>query len=95
MKLHWNYNEELSNLKLSEQIIKNRKCNEVCFFDNLLDYADINLLKNIDIAAEKIIEFLKNDKKIVIFGHDDPDGVTATYILYDFFIKHGFKNIYY
>ncbi len=95
MKSYWNYNEKSINLPLSAQIIKNRNCKETCFYNKLSDFADINLLKNLDAASKKIIEFLKNNKKIIIFGHDDPDGITATYILYDFFASQGYKNIHY
>ena len=95
MKSHRNYNEKSTNPPLSAQIIKNRNCKETCFYNKLSDFADINLLKNLDAASKKIIEFLKNNKKIIIFGHDDPDGITATYILYDFFASQGYKNIHY
>lgn len=61
----------------------------------LQDYwIDPFLLNDMDKAVERIIEAIKNNEKIMIFGDYDVDGVTSSYILYEFvrkYLKH--KNI--
>ncbi|RKD21542.1 single-stranded-DNA-specific exonuclease [Caminicella sporogenes DSM 14501] len=43
------------------------------------------LIKNMKEAVEKILNHLKNNSKIVIFGDYDVDGVTSTALLVEFF----------
>ncbi len=61
----------------------------------LSDYRlDPFLLNDMEKAVERIIEAVKNKEKIMIFGDYDVDGVTSSYILYEFltkFLKH--KNV--
>ncbi len=39
---------------------------------------------------------LFENEPMVIFGHDDPDGITSTYILYNFLNSCGYqKHCYY
>jgi single-stranded-DNA-specific exonuclease len=38
-------------------------------------------------AVNRIIQATKNNEKIMIFGDYDVDGITSSYILYDFVIK--------
>lgn len=45
-------------------------------------------------AVDRIIQTVKNKEKIMIFGDYDVDGITSSYILYEFltkFLKH--KNV--
>ncbi len=52
------------------------------------------LLNDMEKAVERIIYAIKNKQKIMIFGDYDVDGVTSSYILYEFltkFLKH--KNV--
>jgi single-stranded-DNA-specific exonuclease len=42
------------------------------------------LVKDIEKVAQRIIRAIEHKEKIVIFGHDDVDGITSTYILFDF-----------
>ncbi len=95
MKFDWIYDKKLSNLSLSTQIRRNRNCNNDEKETDIKKYADINLLTDLKKAANEIVNYLKSGKKIIIFGHDDPDGITATYILLDFFRKRYFNNISY
>ncbi len=94
MKFLWEINESIENLPLSEQIKINRQYYEKNN-PSLSEYADINLLYDLEKAAKKILETVKLNKKIIIFGHDDPDGITSTFILSDFLKKLGANNISY
>ncbi|MDD3633486.1 MAG: DHH family phosphoesterase [Candidatus Cloacimonetes bacterium] len=53
---------------------------------------DESLLANIEKGATRIKKAMYDNEPIVIFGHDDPDGITSTYILYQFFNACGFQN---
>ncbi|MFA7057272.1 MAG: DHH family phosphoesterase [Candidatus Cloacimonadales bacterium] len=92
MKLKWLYSE--SDLELSEQILVNRKRDKSEYNQRLDSLPDENLFADMKIATERILQALYSNEKIVIFGHDDPDGVTATFLLYDFFDSSGFQNHY-
>ena len=43
-----------------------------------------SLLKDTEKTIQRIIQAVKNEERLAIFGHDDVDGVTSSYILYDF-----------
>ncbi len=58
----------------------------------LSELPDEALLANIATAAERISQALYKNEPLVIFGHDDPDGVTSTYILYQFFNSCGYQK---
>jgi len=47
------------------------------------------LLRDMDIAVERIIEALSKNERIVIYGDYDADGVTATALVYDLFHQIG------
>ncbi len=93
MKLNWLYNESDENF--IDQILANRGKTRTDYKKKIEDLPDELLLKDLDIAIERILQALYNNERIVIFGHDDPDGVTSTYLLYDFFDSCGFQNHYY
>lgn len=51
-------------------------------------------LQDMEKAVKKIINTLKNNGKIMIFGDYDVDGITSSYILYDFISNQlKYKNI--
>lgn len=93
MKLKWLYND--SEKSFIDQILSNRNKTRADYQDKLQDLPDESLLKDLNVAVERILQALYKNEKIVIFGHDDPDGVTATYLLYDFFDSCGYQNHYY
>ena len=48
----------------------------------LTDLHDPTLLPNVDQAAWRLVEALRNDESITIYGDYDVDGITATAILF-------------
>ncbi len=93
MKLKWLYSDNEENF--IDQILKNRQGGKDQYSQTIEDLPDDFLLKDLDVAVDRILKALYSNERIVIFGHDDPDGVTATYLLYDFFESCGFQNHYY
>jgi len=56
-------------------------------FPKLRVVRDPFLLKDMDRAAELTKSFIVEKKKITIYGDYDADGITATSLLYDFFLR--------
>lgn len=94
MKFRWSYNDTESS-SILEQIIANRQIAEDFIFAEFNDLPDYKLMKDLLKAADRIIEAVRTNQKIMIYGHDDVDGITATYILFDFLGKTGFQNHFY
>ncbi|MCK5051348.1 MAG: DHH family phosphoesterase, partial [Candidatus Cloacimonetes bacterium] len=94
MKFRWSYKHSDKDT-IFEQIRENRKINDSFIYSSMNDIPDPSLLKDIDIAANRIIEAVQRKEKIIIYGHDDVDGITSTYILYDFLEKLGSQNHFY
>jgi single-stranded-DNA-specific exonuclease len=60
------------------------------------DLPDEALFANISEVAERIRSAMYQNEPMVIFGHDDPDGITSTYILYKYLESCGYqKHNYY
>lgn len=53
---------------------------------------DEALLANIKPVAERISRAMFDNEPTVIFGHDDPDGITSTYVMYQFFNACGYQR---
>ena len=98
---------------LDERILKyiERKFEDDKNFDiekylnpSLAELRDAKLLKNIDLAVDKIKTAISENKKILVYGDYDSDGICATTILYlhlkslgaqvDVFIPNRFDNGY-
>lgn len=60
--------------------------------DSLPDEA---LFANIDVVAQRLRRAVFQNEPMVIFGHDDPDGITSTYILYNFLNSCGYQKHHY
>ena len=94
MKFRWSYRHSDKDT-IFEQIRENRKISDSFINSSISDIPDHSLLKDIDIAADRIIEAVQQKEKIIIYGHDDVDGIASTYILYDFLEKMGSQNHFY
>ena len=93
MRFSWNI-PETSNLNFYDQIVGNRGIEESYFYAGLKDIPNLNLIKDMEKGALRIIKALQRKERIMIFGDDDIDGITSTYILFDFFSKLGFQDHY-
>ena len=93
MRFNWNI-PETTNLSFYDQITGNREIGESFFYAGLKDIPNLNLIKDMEKGALRIIKALQRKERIMIFGDDDIDGITATYILFDFFSKLGFQDHY-
>ncbi len=80
------------NNNLFQRILHSRKLNERDLAADLEDLPDESLFANIDTVATRIQEAIYNNEPMVIFGHDDPDGITSTYILYQFLNSCGYQR---
>ncbi|MDA3812656.1 MAG: DHH family phosphoesterase [Candidatus Cloacimonetes bacterium] len=94
MKFRWSYKHSDKDTIL-DQIKESREISDSFIHSSLTDLPSHSLLKDIDIAADRIIEAVHQKEKIIIYGHDDVDGITSTYILYDFLEKLGSQNHFY
>ncbi len=94
MKFRWEYREN-KNSSIIQQIKDNRKLTNKFLRASWKDIPDIFLMKDLNKAAFRIINAVQKKEKIIIFGHDDLDGITATYILFDFLEKIGSQSHYY
>jgi single-stranded-DNA-specific exonuclease len=56
------------------------------------DTTDPFLLKDIEKAALRVIEAIKDNERVVIYSDYDADGIPGAVILHDFFKKVGFNN---
>lgn len=51
------------------------------------------LLKNMKKAAERLVDAIRSNEKIIIYTDYDHDGIPAAVIFYDFFKKIGYENV--
>src|SRR6056297_3193816 len=62
---------------------------------NYLDLKDPYLLKDLKNAVQILIKVIQDNKKILIYGDYDVDGITSTALLINFFKDIGFNNFDY
>ncbi|MFO7660279.1 MAG: DHH family phosphoesterase [Candidatus Cloacimonadaceae bacterium] len=91
MKPVWDIKTEVDTPLLS-QIMSARGIKEEDLYHTLDELPDEALLANIETVAERIREALYKNEPLVIFGHDDPDGITSTYILYRYLDSIGYQK---
>ena len=80
---------------LFEQILQNRHLQADDLTLGLEALPDEALLANIEPVALRITQALRKNEAMVIFGHDDPDGITSTYILYQYLNSCGYQKHHY
>jgi single-stranded-DNA-specific exonuclease len=62
------------------------------FIPNLSDLHDPFLMKDMDLAVDRLIKAFQNNEKVLIYGDYDVDGTTAVSLLYSFLRKR-YNNI--
>jgi single-stranded-DNA-specific exonuclease len=94
MKSNWNITSD-PELPLLNQIMQTRKLTEQDLHKTLDDLPNEELLLNISQVAERIRDALYKNEPMIIFGHDDPDGITSAYILYRYLETLGYQKHHY
>ncbi len=94
MKMNWDITSDID-LPLLSQVIKSRGYTEDELKRTLDDLPDEALLANIESVAERIRTALYDNEPMVIFGHDDPDGITSAYVLYRYLESCGYQKHHY
>jgi single-stranded-DNA-specific exonuclease len=95
-----NNEQEYHNIKLINNLLSSRGINDKAEIEDFL-YPNINklfnpfLLKDMELAIDRIDRAIKKRQKIVIYGDYDVDGITSTAILYRAFQKLGVDVNYY
>ncbi|MBN2829593.1 MAG: DHH family phosphoesterase [Candidatus Cloacimonetes bacterium] len=94
MHFHWETSEPSGDTPF-DNILRTKE------YQSYVHLSDLKLLppetgfKDIGKAVKRIFEAIRANEKIVIFGHDDPDGITSTYILYNYLKSLGIPEITY
>ena len=52
------------------------------------------LILNMEKAAGRIVEAIKNNERVIVFGDYDADGICSSVVFHDFFKKIGFDNFH-
>lgn len=94
MKMNWEITTDPDQSVL-DQILTNRGLTLEELTKTLDDLPDESSFANIAIVAERIRKALYNNEPMVIFGHDDPDGITSAYILYHYLESCGYQKHHY
>ena len=59
------------------------------------DFYDPYLMKDMEIAVERIVKAIENQEKVIIYGDYDVDGITSTTVLKKFLKDLGLEVSYY
>ena len=85
--------ESLANLMVQRNISSADEANT--FFNPSLDYLhDPFLMKDMNIAVDRISAAVKKNEKILVYGDYDVDGTTAVALMYSF-LKEQYSNVEY
>ncbi len=85
--------EALANLMVQRNITTPEEAK--AFFEPDLDYLhDPFMMKDMNIAVERISTAIKKNEKILVYGDYDVDGTTAVALMYSF-LKEQFSNVEY
>lgn len=94
MTKSWNIQSN-PDLPLLDQVMQSRSLTLDELHKTLDDLPDEALLANIEEVAERIRDALYKNTPLVIFGHDDPDGITSSYVLYHYLESCGYQKHHY
>ncbi len=85
--------ETLANLMVQRNISSPAEANT--FFNPSLDYLhDPFLMKDMDVAVDRISMAIKKNERILVYGDYDVDGTTAVALMYSF-LKDQYSNVEY
>jgi single-stranded-DNA-specific exonuclease len=85
--------ESLANLMVQRYITSPAEAN--AFFNPSLDYLhDPFLMKDMNLAVDRISSAIGKNEKILVYGDYDVDGTTAVAMMYSF-LKERYSNVYY
>ncbi|HEX2970284.1 MAG TPA: DHH family phosphoesterase, partial [Bacteroidales bacterium] len=88
-----NVSEALANLMVQRYITTPAEAK--AFFDPSLEYLhDPFLMKDMNIAVDRISTAIKKNEKILVYGDYDVDGTTAVALMYSF-LKEQYSNVEY
>jgi single-stranded-DNA-specific exonuclease len=88
-----NVSESLANLMVQRNITSAEEAR--AFFNPSLDYLhDPFLMKDMNIAVDRISTAVKKNEKILVYGDYDVDGTTAVALMYSF-LKDQYSNVDY
>ncbi|MSS72751.1 MAG: single-stranded-DNA-specific exonuclease RecJ [Candidatus Latescibacteria bacterium] len=74
---------------LADVILANRSLTLMDLSDGSEGLRDPFLMKDMDLAVERLLEAIRRRERIVVFGDYDADGVTSTAVLLDFLDRVG------
>jgi single-stranded-DNA-specific exonuclease len=94
MKMNWQISSD-PDQSILEQILSSRGLTLEELTKTIYDLPDESSFANIAKIAERIRKALYNNEPMVIFGHDDPDGITSTYVLYHYLESCGYQKHHY
>lgn len=86
---------ELLATLLSQRNISSPEEASTFFKPSLADLHSPFLMKNMDLALQRLIEAKENREKILVYGDYDVDGTTSVSMMTLFLEKHGFDYEYY
>jgi single-stranded-DNA-specific exonuclease len=85
--------ESLANLMVQRNITSREEAN--AFFNPSLDYLhDPFLMKDMNVAVDRISTAVKKNERILVYGDYDVDGTTAVALMYSF-LKDQYSNVEY
>ncbi len=91
----YNINKLLATILSNRNIIEENKLRK--FLEPTRnDFYNPFLIKDMDIAVDRIVQAIKNNEKVVIYGDYDVDGITSITVLKSFLKDQGLecRNIY-
>ena len=84
----YNINKLLATILSNRNIIEEKDLRKF-LKPNRNDFYDPFLIKDMDIAVERIIKAIKNQEKVIIYGDYDVDGITSITVLKSFLKDQG------